>query len=277
MLDTTFTEDILRRIQEAPTPREKKEVLKDCAKGRPCVVLSCGPSLNEYTPKELRDLCKDSVVISVKQAFDYVPDVSDFLILNTWNYQKYDFAHRRPIILYEKGPTDPPVFGTHDIEFDLPNPTDLSQQLARSGNYDDYAFDVSDTRPWGPGVLYEIGFYLAEYIGVKSIYTLGWDVGAKNTSVMPHFYDRPSPHRTRTLARSREIRNNIERARFLHENGVIYNKPRIIPEEVDACANASGDWFTWLASRGIDLHVVSRVAEVDPRVPRTRLEKARLR
>ncbi|GHG95513.1 hypothetical protein [Pseudodonghicola xiamenensis] len=168
---------------------------------------------------------------------------------------------------------DPPVYGQHDIVFDLPDVSDISTQLARSGQYDDFTFDKTAARPWGPGVLYEIGFYMAHYMGFKSIVTLGWDVGAKNTSVMPHFYDRPAPQRTRTLAQSRRIRNLNERSRFLHDGGVLYNKPRIIPEEVEICAAASGDWYDWLTAQGIDLKIVSKDAMVDERIPRTRLEE----
>jgi len=272
MLDSQYVEAIRKDVAAAATTQAKTEALKGRAKGDTCVILACGPSLNEYSQEELAKLCEGTVVFAVKQAFQYVPTVCDFLLLNTWNYQKYDFAERRPLILYEKGPTDPAVFGEHDVVFDLPEPSDLSTQLARSKKFDDYTFDASPLRPWGPGVLYEIGFYLAEYMGFKNIITLGWDVGAKSTSVMPHFYDRPSAHRTRTLARSRDIRSIVERNRYLHDGGVLYNKPRIIPEEVDICAAVSGDWYDWLKSKGINLQVCSRGAMVDPKIPRVRLE-----
>ncbi|WP_412074399.1 hypothetical protein [Tritonibacter mobilis] len=272
MFDKGYSADLVTRIAAADDITAKTQVLKNSAKGETCVILACGPSLREYESDRLAELCKDTVVFAVKQAFAYVPEVCDFLLLNTWNYQKYDFSIRRPVVLYERAPKDPPVFGEHDIIFDLPQPTDLSQQLARSKRYDDYTFETSAARPWGPGVLYEIGFYLAHFMGFKSIVTLGWDVGAKNTSVMPHFYDRPSPQRTRTLAQSRRIRTFPARNQFLHDGGVLYNKPRIIPEEVDICAAASGDWFDWLTAQGIDLKIVSQGAMVDERIPRTRLE-----
>jgi hypothetical protein len=272
MLSDTYSKGLLDKIQAADTTSKKLKVLKGAAGSETCVILACGPSLIEYSPEALTELCRNSVVMAVKQAFEYVPAVSDFLLLNTWNYQRYDFSRRRPIVLYEEGPSDPTVYGEHDIVFDLPDVTDLSRQLSRSKRYDDHTFDKTPSRPWGPGVLYEVGFYMAHYMGFKSIVTLGWDVGAKSTSVMPHFYDRPSAQRTRTLARSRHIRSLDERNRFLHEGGVLYNKPRIIPEEADICAAASGDWYDWLAAQGIDLKIVSKGAIVDQRIPRTRLE-----
>lgn len=272
MLDSTYFDQLVKDIAAAKTTDDKLHALKGKAPGDTCVILACGPSLTEYPPEDLTKLCQNTTVLAVKQAFQYVPEVCDFLLLNTWNYQKYDFSQRRPVILYEKGPADPVVYGEHDITFNLPQANDLSQQLARSKRYDDYTFEASVNRPWGPGVLYEIGFYLAHYMGFKSIVTLGWDVGAKSTSVMPHFYDRPSPHRTRTLAKSRWIRSIAERNKFLHEGGVLYNKPRIIPEEVEVCAAASGDWYDWLTAQGMDLKIVSNGAIVDERIPRTRLE-----
>ena len=274
MLNDSYSADLRTKIAAASDIRGKLKALKNAApKDTPCVILSCGPSLTEYSPDELTELCQNAVVFAVKQAFEYVPSVSDFLLLNSWNYQKYDLSVRHPVVVHERGKRDPSTYGEHDMVFDITETSDLSQQLARNGRYDDHTFDKTPDRPWGPGVLYEVGFYLAHYMGFKSIVTLGWDVGSKNTSVMPHFYDRPSPHRTRTLARARWIRSLTERNRFLHDNNVLYNKPRIIPEEVDVCANASGDWYDWLTSQGIDLKVASHVSMVDKRIPRVRLEE----
>lgn len=274
MLDTQYSIALRQDVAAAATLEEKTKVLKGRAQGDTCIILACGPSLTEYSQEDLTKLCAGTTVFAVKQAFQYVPTVCDFLLLNTWNYQKYDFTQRHPLVIYEKGPVDPIVFGQHDIQYELPETSDLSTQLARSKKFDDYTFDQSLERPWGPGVLYELGFYLAEYMGFKNIITLGWDVGAKSTSVMPHFYDRPSAHRTRTLARSRNIRGIVERNRYLHDGGILYNKPRIIPEEVDICAAVSGDWYDWLNTKGISLQVCSRGAMVSENIPRIRLEDA---
>ncbi|MGN6208017.1 hypothetical protein [Asticcacaulis sp.] len=259
-------------IRALGSPARQMDALKNRNAGGRCVIIACGPSLSEYTPEELTGLLKDETVIAIKQAFPYAPGIMDYLLLNTWNYQKYDFSEHRPLVVYEKAAADPKVFGEHDISLNIPRPSELSQQLARARNFDDYTFDAQLDRPWGPGVLYELGFYLGVHLGVKEIVTLGWDVGVKNTTVMPHFYDRPDPRKTKILAQSQAIAGRDERNKFLHDNGVLYNKPRIIPDEVDACAAVSGDWYDWLAGKGIDLKVVSRCSLVDEKIPRIRLE-----
>ena len=275
MLDDKFSKSLLERISKEVTLQDKTNALSGTAKTDTCVILSCGPGLSSYDADKLTELCSDVTVMAIKQAYEYVPTVVDFLLLNTWNYQKYDFTgRRRPIVVYEKGPFDPPVFGEHDLVYDLPTPSDLSQQLARSGEFDSFTFDQSLDRPWGPGVIYELGFYLAHHMGFKRIVTLGWDVGVKSLSVMPHFYDRPSAKRTRTLAKSRWIRSRPERNKFLHDAGVLYNKPRIIPEEVDMCAAASGSWYDWLSSKGVNLEIVTQSDMLADRIPRTTLEQA---
>ena len=259
-------------LQQLGSADKQLAALKDRNTGGRCVIIACGPSLMEYSPEALTDLLKDETVIAIKQAFAYAPTIMDYLLLNTWNYQKYDFSEHRPLIMYERAAADPQVFGEQDILLNIPRPSELSQQLARAKNFDSYTFDAQTDRPWGPGVLYELGFYLGVHLGVKEIVTLGWDVGVKNTTVMPHFYDRPDPRKTRILAQSQNITGRDERNRFLHDNGVLYNKPRIIPDEVDACAAVSGDWYDWLLSKGIDLKVVSRASLVDKKIPRIRLE-----
>lgn len=242
------------------------------ARGLDVIILSCGPSATEYSAEQLSRYFAGRCVIAVKQAFDLAPELADFQILNTWNSQKYDYSKRRPFIIRETAVGDPPVFGESDLDLQVERPSSLSEQLARKQNFADFKFDVTLTRPWGPGVLYEIGFYLAQHLNAKRIITLGWDVGVRNSAVMPHFYDRPDPHKTAILAESAKLRTAQERNRFLHVNSVLYNKPRIIPDEVETCIAASAGWYRYLSNAGIELFVVSSGSLVAPEIPRARLE-----
>lgn len=251
---------------------EKIAQIRDCAAGRRCVILACGPSLTEYDPARLTSLLEGEVVIAIKQAYEYVPSVIDFLVLNSYNYQKYDFSNYRPLVVSEVGPGDPPVYGPSDILLPIAQHTDPNAQLSRRCNFSDFTFDKTLVRPWGPGALYEIGFYLALHIGVKEIVTLGWDIGVQNSPVMPHFYEKNDPNKTRILARAKTMQDITVRNRFLHDNGQIYNKPRIIPEEVDACRDVSGKWAEWMKSLGVDLKIVSRKSIAAANIERVRLE-----
>ncbi len=253
-------------------PFEQLDALSGRAAGKDVFVLSCGPSLSEYSADQLREYLSGSCVIVVKQAYDVVPDLADFQILNTWNSQRYDYSRRRPFILREGALGDPPVFGDSDLNLVVKKPSALSEQLARKQNFADFSFARSLDRPWGPGVLYEIGFYLAQHLGARRVITLGWDVGAKNSSVMPHFYDKPDPYRTGILAVAEKMKPVAERNRYLHENGVLYNKPRIIPDEVEACILASEGWNQYLSDAEIELIVVSSASLVSESIRRARLE-----
>jgi hypothetical protein len=259
----------LRDLKSVPA---KLKALEGAAQGETCYILASGPSLKEYTAAQLETMLAGKLVMALKQSFEYVPTVVDFLVLNSWNFQKYDYAKRHPLVIREEGPNDPPVFGGEDVKLKVVSVDDISTQLARKKNFDDFLFSKQLERPWGPGVLYEIGFYLAVHLGVSRIVTLGWDVGVKASPVMPHFYETTDPTRTRLLAKAKSIADIRERNKFLHDNGILYNKPRIIPEEVDICAGVSGDWYRWLAGLGIPLEVVSTQSMVAPEIPRVRLE-----
>lgn len=267
-----FSDAKMSEIRGLKNTSAKIKALAGLGAGQTCYILASGPSLKEYEPERLNELLDGKLVFALKQSFEYVPKIIDFLIINSWNFQKYDYSQRHPLVVREEGPNDPPVYGGEDIKLDVVAADDISTQLARKKNFDDFLFSRQLDRPWGPGVLYEIGFYLAVHLGVSRIVTLGWDVGVKSSPVMPHFYEAASPERTRLLARAKTIADVRERNLFLHENGILYNKPRIIPEEVDICAGVSGDWYRWLEGRGIPLRVVSTQSMVAPEIPRVRLE-----
>jgi hypothetical protein len=267
-----LSENEINDLIELGDPFEQLDALSGRAQGKDVFILSCGPSLSEYTADQLREYLSGSYVMVVKQAYDVAPDLADFHILNTWNSQRYDYSAHRPFIIREGAPGDPPVFGESDLNLVVNKPSALSEQLARKQNFGDFAFSRSLDRPWGPGVLYEIGFYLAEHLGARRVITLGWDVGMKNSSVMPHFYDKPDRHRTAILAVAEKMLTYAERNRYLHENGVLYNKPRIIPDEVEACISASEGWNRYLSAAGIELIVVSSASLVSETIPRARLE-----
>lgn len=251
---------------------EKFERLASAYEGEKMFILGCGPSLAEYTPAQLDELLTGKLVVALKQALDYVPTQGDYLVLNSWNFRKYSFGDIRPVVIRESGKNDPPVYLEGDIELQIPRPSSRDDQLALSKRFDDYLFSKTLERPWGPGVLYEVGFFLAEHLKVSEVVTLGWDVGVRNTPQMPHFYDTTSPEVVRIIRQSRDIEDVAERNRFLHDRGVVYNRPRIIPEEVDDCASVSADWQGWLNSKGIGLKVVSHKSLAAETIPRTRIE-----
>jgi hypothetical protein len=267
------TVELKSRLLDPALPvADKLALLKDAYKGETAYVLACGPSLSEYPSAELEKLLKDKLVLCIKQALDVVPTQGDYLLLNSWNFRNYDFGKGRPVVIRESGAADPPVFLKGDIELSIPKPSHRDEQLAISHAFDEYVFSKRIERPWGPGVLYELGFYLVEHFGCSKAVTLGWDVGVKNSPQMPHFYDTTSAQTVGLIRKARDIEDITEKNKFLHDNFVTYNRPKIIPEEVDDCAAVSGAWATWLNGRNIDLRVVSKNSLAADTIPRTRLE-----
>ncbi|HBY67171.1 MAG TPA: hypothetical protein DEG69_05040, partial [Flavobacteriaceae bacterium] len=59
--------------------------LENCKKGQDCYILACGSSLNKYDNKETRDKLKNSLVFSVKQAYEKFRYETDFHFWNCSN------------------------------------------------------------------------------------------------------------------------------------------------------------------------------------------------
>lgn len=240
---------------------------RDALVGEECVILTCGPSLGDVSPDELKRYLDGKFVISVKQAYDYVPE-AHIHILNTWNAKRYDYPEDRPLVLYEKAAYDPPVYFSYDHAFVIESASDISRQLALTHDFDAYAFDKQLLRPWGPGILYELGFFLAAHMKPAKITMFGWDIGAKLSPTMPHFYDPTADQLTPELVAALRIRNIAERSKRLHDLGVTYNRPRIVPEEVADCADVTKAWFDWFKSNGSEMQIYSAYSLAHDAIPR---------
>ena len=70
-------------------------MLKDKYEGQECYILTCGPSLKSYNPNFLKEKLKDKLVIAVKQAYNYCPDVVDFHLFNSNNFETYRYKEDR--------------------------------------------------------------------------------------------------------------------------------------------------------------------------------------
>ncbi len=225
------------------------DLLKGAYAGETAYVLTCGPSINAFWNDGVRDFLKDKLVMAVKQTYDLGPEVCDFHILNSWNYTPYTYAAPRPLVIAERGPKDPATPGMNaDLMFRVPNPSNFEERLATTWHYDEWLFERTFDRPWGPGVMYELCFPLLVHMGVKEIVTLGWDLGEKNVVTMEHFF-REEP------------------AGSAKSDGIV-NKPRIRPYEVGDIAKSTKALYYWLRTKGIYLYLISDRSLVDDVVPR---------
>ena len=96
------TKLLKEKVIQKETIEERIELLKDKYSDCKAVILAPGPSLNDYDLSKLynRD---DIVLLSIKQAQDNVKGQSDFHIVNTYNFDKYngyDYDNLDCIIFY---------------------------------------------------------------------------------------------------------------------------------------------------------------------------------
>lgn len=225
---------------------EKIELLKDSFKGKKCYILSCGPTLTDHDEVKLKSLLKDNVVISVKQAFDLFGEHVDFHTYNCANFKNYDYSIHNPVVV--ESSTTPWHLGQCDLKFFI-RERNFNNSVSKTHDFDSWTFDKeTNTRPYGPGIMYESVFYLAHHLGVSEIITIGWD--NKLTSSDPsktHFYDKEG--------------SNYNENEFIHQNKVADNPDAVktLEHEAEITTNAISHWNEWLKNKGVTLKIISSI------------------
>jgi hypothetical protein len=145
---------------------------------------------------------------------------------------------------------------------------DLRGSLAATADFDAYRLDRMATRPFGPGIIYELVFYLAVHLGVAEIVTVGWDISDPK-GMNTHYYDSASERQHFALGRGnqpgrksrvpelvRAPRRQIL-ARRAHRRGELYSRTRALPGEAEVVSASTAALASWLTSMGVELAVVS--------------------
>lgn len=267
------TPDLMIALKSKQDLQEKLALLKNAYSGETCYVLTCGPSLNVFWNDRIRKLLSNKLVFAVKHAYDKVPGIADYHVLNSWNYKEYDYIDPKPIVFLEKNVRDPKTPGCEpDLLFDIPDPSNLEKRLATTYRWDDFRFDRELGRPWGPGVMYELVIYMWVHFGIKETIVLGWDLGELNSPKMDHFFDQEAPWKC--LGKDIMTRlgmKGVARKWFPPSDASTCNKPKIRPFEVQDIAQSTSSLFYWLKDNGIDLKIVSDRSLIDACVPRITL------
>lgn len=184
------TKLLKEKVIQKETIEERIELLKDKYSDCKAVILAPGPSLNDYDLSKLynRD---DIVLLSIKQAQDKVKGQSDFHIVNTYNFDKYngyDYDNLDCIIFYGlsesfvEAQMEKLAIKPHPVDLWVPviNPPSISYQqcMHKSADYDKFFLLQNETKTWwGTSILYEQAIPTALLIGCKEIITIGWDLG----------------------------------------------------------------------------------------------------
>jgi len=237
---------------------EKIEILKDSFKGKKCYVLSCGPTLTDHDEVKLKSLLKDNLVIAVKQAYDLFGEHVDFHAYNCANFKEYDYSANSPITV--EASTSPWHLGPCDLKF-LIRERNFNNSISQTHDFDSWTYDNQiNTRPYGPGIMYESVFYLAHHLGVSEIITIGWDNKLTNSDPSKtHFYDKEG--------------SIYDEADFIQQNKVADNPAAVntLEHEAKITTAAIANWASWLSKEGIILKIVSSINPAPKTIERVEL------
>jgi len=211
---------ILDGIRKTTTLKDRTAVLHNCYHDEVAFVFSCGPSLTKVFNDNVAHYLRNRLVVSVKSAYNLVGSMTDLYLMN---------PVRVPVL------TEP--FSTHTIKVcsshlwhdnmldmlcqgcDVFYPIagcPLDQSMVAQGT--EHAFDraafpkpgcVVPPRPWGPGVLLDVGLFLLVHMGVRRIIVVGWDMGDK---VYTHYDNAHNMFNEEGIALETEMAKKATRA-----------------------------------------------------------------
>ena len=237
------------------------ESLKYAHKGEECILLNCGPSLNDYSEDKLREIAKDKIVIAVKQAYLKVPDIVDYHFWNCCNLPipkngiHFNYGDDGPIVIASSNfayGVRWSLFQKIDYFYRIPllHMTDVPVFVATALNFEHWTFTNNPVkRPVGPGIMYETVVFALEHFGFSKVICIGWDLSDKKLTtgynedkIYEHFYDND-----------------------------VHNPGYIMDWEVEATCKSSEVLYKWLLSKGIQLEIASDKSNLYEGIPRVKL------
>jgi hypothetical protein len=258
---------------------ERIEILKDAYRGETLFVAACGPSLSRIPLPALQEFLAGKLVLSIKQAYRKLPQQTDFHVIHHSNLERYRYPRdHAPIVVNEDE-------GHSFLHADLVLPkvaSNLYASLSVFRNFDDYLLERNPVRPCGPGVMYEMVFYLAVHLGVRRIVALGWDLYSDPEQLrqlaqgfvgQTHFYETDWRRfdEDRRQAAGMGLEETLERFRA---GQMINHHGRIDPEDIIFTALATRPFAGWLRRQGVQLFVVSDSPNISRTIPRVDLARA---
>jgi glycosyltransferase involved in cell wall biosynthesis len=245
-------DSLKERIISTSSNSRKINDLKNSFKDKECYILTCGPSLNQYSPDFLREKLKDKLVIAVKQAYNYVPEIVDFHLFNSNNCEIYDYSKNRPVVITCAAEQELSMVHSvwsnkqeYDIFTFIEDDKDFSKSICKSHNFEEFVFDNKMERPWGPGMMSELVIYLALHLGVSEINTIGWDLEEPGSTKSNHYYKNRNVTRPADPMKQEEIILNIKMTEHLNK---------------------------WLEGKGVKLYIANDKSYVDKSISRRLLK-----
>lgn len=250
---------------------EKLNYLRETFHDSDCVVFGCGPSLDEVSYQDMKLHLEDKMVVTIKQSHCRYGKHSDIHFFNDNNLIKYKYQKPETIKIFSSANPGLNLSklkllfkNSPDISFRIIAPPNMSinklkESLSYTRDFEKWSIENSgQDRLWGPGIMHETVLPVLEYVGVKNIYTLGWDYedpkkwnnAASSLGRMGHYYD----------------------TKFENKNDLLkmFVNPAcgIFKQECELLIESSGEIFKYLENKGIHLKVLSENSYVSDLIPR---------
>jgi hypothetical protein len=151
-----------------------------------CLILGCGPSLNEITESDIKNLSKDHIIATIKQSYLKFGDYSDFQFFNCNNLVKYE---RKKAKFIYCSPHISPFLKQQEVDYTYKmSEFSPNRKLCHFDDLNDFFSIENMGKYFGPGIIFEIVLPFIYNLGVKKIITAGWDFH-KNEKEIEHFYE----------------------------------------------------------------------------------------
>jgi hypothetical protein len=266
---------VIRETKRIKTLIKKTHNIKyliDAYSGQDCYLISCGPSLSEHNLSVLKKKLQNKLVICVKQSYFLFDKVCDIHVSNFTNYMKTQHRGIKAIeiIGYLKHKRD----HVNQIEqLERRGKVDLKFSI-ESGDKYKYSSSLAKEEPVllndmmqnfiknkiamnGPGIVYEICFPLAIMMGVRSLTTIGWDIGPlKAGDKYQHFYDKSQ--KFPKIKKHTQSKAKVNHLKIRHEAKVI--------------AQGSKNYNDFLFKNGVELRILSKDNKADSSIKRITIE-----
>ena len=245
--DTKYLKNIMLQYEDIS---DRLAQLKNSYEGETCYIVSAGPSLKNYEENELKDKLKDELVITIKQAYNVLKDISDFHVLNFTNFQPYNWNNDTIVVweVFEQYHPDMilsnafscdlmlPVVGNHESDI----VKRINESQAGTESFDDWTLDKTMNRMYGPGIMYEVVIHLALYLGVSEIKTVGWDIGDVNKFKQDNLYE-----------------DVWQEHAYEGSDNIQYAKTPMNYHEVNTVVKSVKYLSEWLKTKGVDFKIIS--------------------
>jgi len=207
-----ITRKFKKEMQNLESCEERIDLLKDMYKDKIACIITPGPTLNNHDIDKLKKVLSrdDIVVLSVKQAYDWTKETTDFHVASTWNFNAekgYDYSDDDTICFY--GFTKAYIPEQMNKVLQKPSPCDFWIPVSTPPYHSDrdcihvtgefdlfYEFGKNYEMRWGNGIMYEQAVPLALHLGCKEFVTIGYDIGnpkVKENHAYPDKDLKPTP------------------------------------------------------------------------------------